>query len=449
VKVAVTGASGQLGTVVLRRLVDQRSVKEVVALDIRPPAMASAKLRWVPADVRTGDLERHLEGCDAVLHLAFIVTRHLPRPVVDSINVLGSRNVFRAAAAAGARRIVYTSSVAAYGVVPGHPVPIVETTPRVFQPAFAYAATKYQVEAVLDEFEARHPEIAVVRLRPGIFFGPGMEHALGKALRRGLMVDLGTAPLPVVWNEDVAEAIVLSLRGGVRGPFNLAAREPLSARELAEVAGLRLVRLSPLTRRGLAWVTKVLDRLGVGEAMDPAWSENRGAPLVVSSDRAIHELGWAPTCPTAADVIRRFVETVPGKPDRRLSLFLRVAGLAMKTTARQQGRGVSVRLLLSLTGRGGGEWTVDIQDGKARIVRGVLRPPTSVVRTTTSVFLDLLAGRTDLGSAELTGRVRLHGDPIGSMVLASVVASFRAQAAQAGLKGAVARRLARWIERAT
>ena len=65
------------------------------------------------------------------------------------------------------------------------------------------------------------------------------------------------------------------------------------------------------------------------------------------------------------------METVPGKPDRRLALFLRLAGLAMKATARRQGRGMSVRLLLSLTGQGGGEWTVDLQDGRSRLVRGV------------------------------------------------------------------------------
>jgi nucleoside-diphosphate-sugar epimerase len=446
VRLAVTGASGQLGTVVLRRLADERSVKEILAVDVRPPATASSKLRWVEADVRSPDLAERLAGCDAVVHLAFIVTRHLPRPVVDAINVEGSRNVFRATAAAGVRRIVYTSSVAAYGVVPGHPVPIVETTPRVFQPGFAYAATKYQVEAILDAFEREHPDVAVVRLRPGVFIGPGMEHALGKALRRGLMVDLGPAPLPVVWNEDVAEAVVLSLRDGVHGAFNLAAAEPLTSEELARVAGLRLVRLSPLTRRGLAWLTLVLDRLGIGEALDPAWSENRGAAIVVSSEKAAAELGWKPRCPTAAAVVRRFVETVPGKPDRRLALFLRLAGLAMKATARQQGRGVSVRLLLSITGPGGGAWTLDLLDGRARLARGVRRPPTSVVTTTAAVFLDLLRGRTDLGSAELTGRVRLHGDPIGSMVLGSVVASFRARTAEPGFKGLLARRLARWLQ---
>ena len=67
------------------------------------------------ADVRDGDLVADLlRGSDALVHLAFIVTPHLPREVFEAINIEGSKNVFRAAAAAGVRRIVYCSSLAAY-----------------------------------------------------------------------------------------------------------------------------------------------------------------------------------------------------------------------------------------------------------------------------------------------------------------------------------------------
>src|SRR5439155_19868861 len=121
---------------------------------------------------------------EALVHLGFVVTRFERREVMDAINVEGSRNVFRAAAAAGIRRIVYSSSVAAYGVVPGQPVPIVEDTPRRYQDDFAYAANKYRVEEHLDGFEREHPEIAVVRLRPSILIGQRMDHRLGDGLRR-------------------------------------------------------------------------------------------------------------------------------------------------------------------------------------------------------------------------------------------------------------------------
>jgi len=107
VRVAVTGGSGQLGTLVLRRLADDRTVKEIVALDLRPPLIVSGKLRDVRADVRDPGIGEHLRGCDAVIHLAFVVAKRGARKEQDDVNVRGSANVFRAALAAGVRRILY------------------------------------------------------------------------------------------------------------------------------------------------------------------------------------------------------------------------------------------------------------------------------------------------------------------------------------------------------
>src|SRR4051794_37668725 len=132
-RVAVTGGSGQLGTLVLRRLADDRSVKEIVALDRRPPLIVSGKLRDVRADVRDPAIGEHLRGCDALIHLAFVVAKRGARAEQDDINVRGSANVFRAALTGGVRRILYSSSVAAYGIVPGLPVPVTEGTPRTRQ----------------------------------------------------------------------------------------------------------------------------------------------------------------------------------------------------------------------------------------------------------------------------------------------------------------------------
>src|SRR4051812_30400889 len=122
-KVAVTGGSGELGTWVVRKLCADRTVGEVISLDVQPPATVSSKLRAVRADVRDPEIGRHFAGCDAVIHLAFIVGGWRPRAEFDDINVEGSKNVFRAAIAAGAKQLVYTSSIAAYGVTPGHALP--------------------------------------------------------------------------------------------------------------------------------------------------------------------------------------------------------------------------------------------------------------------------------------------------------------------------------------
>ncbi len=224
-KVAVTGGSGLLGTAVLRRLAADRAVKSIVSLDRRPPIVAIKKVIAVEADVRDPGFARHLEGCSAVVHLAFILTEWAPRDVMQAVNVEGSKNVFAAAARAGVGTVVYASSVAAYGVVPGHPSPIVEDTPRSHQRSFAYAANKFEVEAFLDGFEREHPDMAIARLRPGIVLGARVDHLLGKAFGQGLLVDNGSPPLPYVWDEDVAAAAHLALKQRARGAFNLVAGE--------------------------------------------------------------------------------------------------------------------------------------------------------------------------------------------------------------------------------
>jgi nucleoside-diphosphate-sugar epimerase len=140
VRVAITGGSGQLGTLVLRRLADDRAVKEIIALDLRPSLIVSGKLRDLRADIRDPSFGEHLRGCDALIHLAFLVAKRGPRALQDEVNVAGSANVFRAAIGAGVKRIVYASSVAAYGVVPGLPVPVTEDTPRTRQAEFWYAS---------------------------------------------------------------------------------------------------------------------------------------------------------------------------------------------------------------------------------------------------------------------------------------------------------------------
>ena len=211
--VAVTGGSGQLGTHVLRRLLADPAIERVVSIDRRPPFIGSPKLQAIDRRcLRSRSFARHLQGVDAVIHCAFIISGGERSPIFRAVNVEGSKNVFRAAVAAGVKTIAFVSSVTAYGCVPGHPVPIVETTPRVRQADFAYACCKYDVEAFLDEVEPQHPDIAISRIRANILIGPADAAPARHVLRIGWIPDFGGHPLPIVWDEDVADLLVLAVR---------------------------------------------------------------------------------------------------------------------------------------------------------------------------------------------------------------------------------------------
>lgn len=306
-RVAVTGGSGSFGELVLRRLAEAPEVSRVVSLDVRPPVFDHPKLQAVTADVRDPEIGQHFEGVDAVVHLAFLISRYRPRELYESINVEGSRNVFRAAVAAGVRQIVYSSSVAAYGMVRDHPRPIVEDTPRVHQPDFSYNDAKFRVEAILDDFEPRHPDVVVTRLRMVATLVPGMQSQMGDSLRRGFIPFTSDVPWPIVWGEDVIDAVALVLLKRARGAFNLTADEPMTARQLAAATGLRALRVPRWLGVALARLSPLAAKLGAGHAIDPAWFKYSDATLVLSSEKACRELGWQRRCPTSLEVLQRFL----------------------------------------------------------------------------------------------------------------------------------------------
>jgi UDP-glucose 4-epimerase len=445
-QVAITGGSGQLGTVLLRRLAADRTIKRIVAIDLRPPSVAGAKIEAVRADVRDPGLAARFAGCDAVIHLAFVVTGNPARDVFEAINVGGSKNVFDCAVAAGAKHVLYSSSVAAYGVTSGHPDPIVESTPRKFVPDFAYSATKFQVEAYLDELERAHPDVRVTRFRPGILVGTHMDHPLGEALKKRRIVQVHDSPMPVVWDEDVADAFMLALKKQAAGAFNVVSDDALSSSGLGAAAGLKVIRAPLAIALGAARLSPVLARLGIGRSVDPAWVTHMGHRMSFSSEKAKRELGWQPKCPTAASVMRRYVEANTGKTDLRIALFMKLAAAAARRAPPlPEGQRIDLLVHLALTGVGGGDWTFDVRDGRLAIKPGIPRPPQSVLTLKASTFLDLMSGKADFGSAQLTGKIRVEGEPRATMILGAMVAMFRKGTSEKGARGAATRTMSAWF----
>ena len=447
-KVAVTGGSGQLGTQLLRRLIAKRRIKKVVSLDVVPPMVSAAKLDWQIADVRDPGLDRHFEGADVLVHLAFIVTRPSSPDEMEAVNVRGSKNVFDSAAKAGVKRIVYASSVAAYGMAPGHPEPIVESTPRRRVTALPYSRNKFDVEEYLDEFEPAHPDIGVVRMRPVVLIGERLEHGFGSIVRRGLLPEVDDVPLPIVWDEDVADAFMLAIQGDARGAFNLSAADLLPVAELAERTGLRRLKVPERVFEGLLKMKPLIRRLGI----DPSWAAARGVRIVPSSERALSELGWKPTCPTAVDVMRRYRQRAPHKLDRRIAVFMKMVGsLAKKlpdSKIPSEARRIDVRVHLELTGPGGGDFDLNVEGGRLHLQRGVPRPPDGTVTIAADTFLEMLAGAVDTSTMHFTGKIRVRGEPMSGMVVDGMITSFRKATKAEGARGWPARKLSAWFESA-
>jgi UDP-glucose 4-epimerase len=301
-RVVVVGATGNKGSRLVRRLAADDRVDSVVGVARRRPRLTVPKTSWISADITRVDLEPVLAGADAVVHLAWLIQPSRDERPTHAVNVEGSRRVFDAAARAGVPAIVYASSVGAYSPGPKDRR-VDESWPTEGIPSSFYSRHKASVERILDSFEAAHPDVRVVRLRPGIvmqraaasqirrlFAGPFLPSPL---LRRALvpLVPLpGGLRIQVVHADDAAAAYHAAVVREVHGAFNIAAEPVLDRASIGEALGAPTVGLPGAVLRGAADLTWRL-RL---QPTDPGWVDmGLGVPLMDTA-RARDELGWQP-----------------------------------------------------------------------------------------------------------------------------------------------------------
>lgn len=313
-KVAVTGISGYLGGVLVRLLQADPAVESILGLDIVEPSSLPAKAVFTKADVRDAPFASLLTGMDALYHLAFIVEppRRMPMTEIDRINVEGSRRVFEGALAAGVPKIIYASSVSAYGAHSDNPVPLVEDDLLRPNQDWYYSRTKGAVEEILDVLQQRRPAAVIIRFRPSIFLGPSIRNTIGKAIAGRVLFCLTPDPkIDLAWDEDIAEAFRLALHYDRSDIFNLAGDGPLTTREMGRLLHRRVIVVP-------AWwlmpVCRLAARLGL---LSPGMLEWLRVPsnhsILVNAEKAKARLGWRPRH-TAAQALIRYVNNLPAAP---------------------------------------------------------------------------------------------------------------------------------------
>ena len=258
-----------------------------------------AELGLRKTEYRQGDvLDRAAVGAlvaeaDVVVHLAFIIMGG--REETRRVNLEGSRIVFEAAAGAPrARRLVYTSSVAAYGFHDDNPQPLTEDVPARGSESHYYSAQKAELEATLFETVAGS-QLDTYVLRPCIVAGPdalAMLEAIPWPIRKApvtVLPDPGTR-FQLVHHDDVASALVAAVRGvGEPGVYNLAGPGELTARDLGRELGWKTIRVPR--------ATVSLAALGTGLPLVPAkaeWLNAFRVPVLMNSAKARRQLRWRP-----------------------------------------------------------------------------------------------------------------------------------------------------------
>jgi UDP-glucose 4-epimerase len=301
----------------MRALDDVPEVASVRGMARSPFDPAAAG--WEKTEYRQGDIldrdavARFIDGADVVVHLAFIIFGD--HEETHRVNLEGSRNVFEAVVSASARRLVYTSSVAAYGFHADNPQPLTEDVPARGSEELYYSAQKAELEQVLSQI-LKGSETDAYVFRPTIVAGRdalAFAEALVRALQLGgrfpflqraleelpilapVLPDPGL-PIQLVHHDDVAAALAAAVAGrGSSGAYNLGADGTVTMSDVASELGWYS---APVPKVAVDAVSEAVARIPFLPAQ-ASWVNAGRVPTVVDSAKARRELGWSPVHDTA------------------------------------------------------------------------------------------------------------------------------------------------------
>ena len=243
---------------------------------------------------------------DVVVHLAFLIFGG--HDETREINLRGSRNVFEAAVAAGVKRLVYTSSVAAYGFHASNPDVLTEETPTLGTPDFYYSAQKAELEGLLAEVTAGHetdvyvfrPCIVAGRDAPTLIEGFTGQKILGRRVRLvwraldalplvGPVLPDSGVPFQLVHHDDVANAVRAAVLGrGTPGTYNLASDDAITVSDVAHALGWHSVSVPRVAVGALGEVATRAPFLPA----ETGWLDALRKPVLMDTAKARRQLRW-------------------------------------------------------------------------------------------------------------------------------------------------------------
>ena len=311
-RVLVTGAAGYLGSQLIAALAADAARKPaaLVAMDVREvaPENRVADVAYEIADIRSTDLAAILQrnAVDTVVHLASIVTpgKDSRREFEYSVDVLGTENLLKACVTAGVRKIIVSSSGAAYGYHADNPPWISEDQPLRGNKEFAYSWHKRLVEEMLADYRVRQPQLAQVMFRIGTVLGETVKNQITDLFDKPRLIAIrgSDSPFVFIWDQDVVACMLEAVYSDRAGIYNVAGDGALGMREIAERLGKRCVVLPAwLLQTALA----LLKPLGLTQYGPEQVNFLRYRP-VLANEKLKREFGYVPR-KTSAEVFEYYL----------------------------------------------------------------------------------------------------------------------------------------------
>ena len=303
-RVLITGGGGYLGSQLVDRLAalpDGQRPEVIVSHDIREPGMRLPGVVYAVADIRSPEMADIIANnrITVVVHLASIVTpgKDSSRAFEYDVDVNGTRNVLEACVRHGVRRIVVSSSGAAYGYHVDNAPWLTEDMPVRGNEVFAYSHHKRLVEEMLATYRKDHPNLEQVVLRIGTILGPTVRNQITDMFEKPslLAIQGSDSPFVFIWDQDVVGIILRAISDGPAGIYNVAGDGALTIHQIAHRLGKKTRSLPSWLLRG---ALSILKPLGLTQYGPEQLDFLRYRPVLLNT-RLKQEFGYTPTYTSA------------------------------------------------------------------------------------------------------------------------------------------------------
>lgn len=270
--VFITGAAGYLGQQLVQNLL-KTTEHHIVATDIREdsPFAPHQNLSYLQLDVRSNEAIQLLKDyqIDTVVHLASIVTpgKKSNREFEYSVDVIGTKNILQACVCANVKRIIVSSSGAAYGYYPDNAAWLTEEEPIRGNEAFAYSYHKRLVEEMLEDYRIQYPKLEQTIFRIGTILGENVRNQITNLFEQKYLIGIAgsDSPFVFIWDKDVVRCFAKAIDSDQTGIFNVAGDGALTVDQLGILLNKRVIKIpATIVSRGL-FVLKRLNLTQYGE----------------------------------------------------------------------------------------------------------------------------------------------------------------------------------------
>jgi UDP-glucose 4-epimerase len=292
--VVITGVSGYLGTLLLKRIAQEAEVEHIIGMDIKEPSFKSSKFTFIKHDVRQPFDDIFIKNkIDTAIHLAFIVAPIHDEGKAHQINTEGSKNFLDASAKAKVEQIYYMGSNTEYGARKTNPKIFTEDTPINPNPDFPYPCDKAEVDLIFQDFAKKNPNICVTIGRTVPVTGPCGDACGLKVLFLPIMVkSIGKNPLwQFIHEDDLVELIFLLLKNRKSGIYNFTGDGGMTYVQMIKELGKPSI---PLPSWLLYWGIKITWRLRLQAKAQAGALYMLQYPITLSNEKIKRELGYTP-----------------------------------------------------------------------------------------------------------------------------------------------------------